>query len=150
MAVEILKYLSVYLVSMVKFFGGPITGVSLGLSYVETVLLTMAGMMTSVLIFSVVGRAFSKWMSKRRRAQRKPIFCKQNRRIVLIWRRFGVRGIAFLTPIIFTPILGTIVVALFGASRKNILIHMFWSSLFWSATLTFMVTEFGKAAVKLF
>lgn len=123
---------------------------SLGLPYTATVLLTMAGMMTSVLIFSVVGRAFSKWISKRRRAQRKPVFCKQSRLIVQIWRRFGVTGIAFLTPVIFTPILGTIVVALFGASRKHILIHMFWSSLFWSATLTFMVTEFGKVAVKLF
>ncbi|WP_347157815.1 hypothetical protein [Pontibacter chitinilyticus] len=135
---------------MVKFLGGPLTGVSLGLSYVETVLLTMAGMMTSVIIFSVIGRAFSKWVSKRRRAQCKPVFCKQNRRIVLLWKRFGVKGIAFLTPVIFTPILGTIVVALFGAPRKHIFIHMFWSSLFWSATLTLLVTEFGKAAVHLF
>ncbi|WP_242920762.1 hypothetical protein [Pontibacter liquoris] len=147
---EILKYLSVYLVSMVKFFGGPLAGVSLGLSFVETVLLTMAGMMTSVLVFSVVGRAFSKWLSKRRRAQHKPVFCKQNRRIVQVWNRFGVTGIAFLTPILFTPILGTIVVALFGVSRKHIFIHMFWSALFWSATLTFMVMEFGKVADKVF
>ena len=70
--VEILKYLSVYLISMVKFFAGPLTGVAVGLSYLETVLLTIAGMMTTVIIFSIIGRAFSKWWSKRQRAKNRP------------------------------------------------------------------------------
>lgn len=146
MLVEIVKYLSVYLVSMVKFFGGPVTGVSLGLSYVETVLLTVAGMMTSVVIFSMIGRAVSKWISARRRAKHKPMFSKKNRRIVQIWKRFGVSGVAFLTPIIFTPIFGTMVAALFGAPRKHIFIHMLWSAIFWSAILNFLVFKFGQMA----
>ncbi len=150
MFVEVVKYLSVYLVSMVKFFGGPVTGVSLGLSYLETMLLTVAGMMTSVLIFSVVGKAVSKWLSRRRRARQKPVFCKKNRRIVHIWKRFGVSGVAFLTPILFTPIFGTMVAALLGAPRRHIYMHMLWSSFFWSLTLTFMVFEFGDLASKFF
>ena len=135
---------------MVKFFGGPVTGVSLGLSYFETVLLTIAGMMTSVVIFSVVGRAVSKWFSARRRAKQKPVFSKKNRRIVQVWQRFGVPGVAFLTPILFTPIFGTMVAALFGAPRKNIFIHMLWSAVFWSAILNLMVFEFGQLAEGLF
>ncbi|TPE45135.1 small multi-drug export protein [Pontibacter mangrovi] len=131
---------------MVKFFGGPLTGASLGLSYVETVLLTVAGMMTSVVIFSVVGRAASKWFSARRRARRQPVFNKKSRRIVQVWQRFGVPGVAFLTPILLTPIFGTIVAALFGAPRKNIFIHMLWSAVFWSAILNLMVFEFGQVA----
>jgi len=146
MLVEILKYLSVYLISMVKFFGGPVTGVSLGLSYLETVLLTIAGMMTSVVIFSVVGRAFAGWVSQRRRARNKPVFNKKNRRVVRIWRRFGVSGVAFLTPILLTPIFGTVVAALFGAPRKRIILHMLWSSFFWSAVLNFIVYELGQVA----
>ncbi|PRY07882.1 hypothetical protein CLV24_12272 [Pontibacter ummariensis] len=141
-----MKYLSVYLISMVKFFGGPVTGMSLGLSYIETTALTVAGMMTSVIIFSIIGRAVSKWFSKRRRSKRKPIFNKKNRRIVQVWKRFGVTGVAFLTPVIFTPIFGTIVVALFGASRKHIFIHMLWSSIFWSAVLNLLVFKFGHMA----
>ncbi|MFD2512680.1 hypothetical protein ACFSRY_02270 [Pontibacter locisalis] len=147
---EILKYLSVYLVSMVKFFGGPVTGVTLGLSYTETVLLTIAGMMTSVVIFSIIGRAFSKWMSARRRAKKQPVFNKKNRRVVQVWRMFGIIGVAFLTPVIFTPIFGTVVAALFGASQKRIILHMLWSAVFWSALLNLLVFEFGDLALHIF
>ncbi len=150
MFVEVMKYLSVYLISMVKFFGGPVTGISLGLSYMETVLLTVAGMMTSVLIFSLIGKAASKWLSRRRKKQQKPIFCSKNRRIVRVWKRFGVSGVAFLTPILLTPIFGTIVAALLGAPRKLIYLHMLWSSIFWSFTLTFMVFEFEQLAARFF
>lgn len=144
--VEVLKYLSVYLMSMVKFIGGPLTGVSLGLSYPETVLLTVAGMMTSVTIFSTIGKAVAKWISQRRRARQKPVFSKRTRRIIRVWQHFGVPGVAFLTPVIFTPIFGTLVVALFGAPRKNIFLHMLWSSIFWSSVLNLMVFEFGDMA----
>lgn len=133
---------------MVKFFAGPLTGISLGLSYLETMLLTIAGMMTSVLIFSVIGKAVSVWYSKRQRAKQKPVFCKKNRRIVKVWTRFGVSGVAFLTPILLTPIFGTIVAALLGAPRKHIFVHMFWSSILWSATLTLVVFEFGDMLAK--
>ncbi|WP_238395731.1 hypothetical protein [Pontibacter pudoricolor] len=135
---------------MVKFFAGPLTGVAVGLTYFETVLLTIAGMMTTVIIFSVIGRAFSKWWSKRQRAQNKPMFSKKNRRIVAIWNKFGVVGVAFLTPILLTPIVGTVVAALFGAPRKQIFIHMLWSSIVWSALLNLMVFEFGDFASRFF
>lgn len=150
MLVEILKYLSVYLISMVKFIGGPVAGVAAGLTYMESVLLTIAGMMTTVVIFSIIGRAFSKWIAARRRADKKPVFNKKNRRIIKIWNSFGVVGVAFLTPVIFTPILGTVVAALFGASRKQIFIHMLWSAVVWSAVLNLMVFEFGDIASKYF
>ena len=150
MLVEILKYLSVYLISMVKFIGGPVAGVAAGLTYLESVLLTIAGMMTTVVIFSIIGRAFSRWWTKRQRASNKPVFNKKNRRIVKVWRNFGVVGVAFLTPVIFTPILGTVVAALFGASRRQIFIHMLWSAVVWSAVLNLMVFEFGDIASKYF
>ena len=144
--VEIIKYLSVYLVSMVKFFAGPLTGVTVGLTYLETVLLTIAGMMTTVVIFSIIGRAFGKWISERRRAKNRPLFNKKTRRIIKIWRNFGVAGVAFLTPILLTPIVGTVVAALFGAPRKQIFLHMLWSATVWSALLNLMVFEFGDIA----
>ncbi|HEY4651140.1 MAG TPA: hypothetical protein VIG72_06985 [Pontibacter sp.] len=147
---EVVKYLSVYLVSMIKFFAGPVTGVSVGLTYLESVLLTIAGMMTTVIIFSLIGREFSKWWAKRQREKNKPVFSKKNRRIIKIWKNFGVVGVAFLTPILLTPIVGTIVAALFGAPRKQIFVHMLWSAVVWSALLNLMVFEFGDFASKYF
>lgn len=133
---------------MVKFLWGPLTGISLGLSYFETVLLTVAGMMTSVVVFSVIGKAVSEWYSRRQRAKQKPRFTKKNRRIVQVWTRFGISGVAFLTPLLLTPIFGTIVAALLGAPRKHIFIHMLWSAAFWSATLTLVVFKFGDVVAK--
>lgn len=142
-AAEILKYISVFLLSMVKFFGGPLAGVSMGLSFGATLALTVAGMMTSVFIFSGIGSFFSKWYAQQQRQKQKPIFTKKNRRLVRVWQRFGMGGIAFLTPIILTPIIGTVVATVLGAPQRHILVHMLWSALFWGVTLTFLVSQVG-------
>lgn len=145
---ELLKYMSVYLISMVKFIGGPLAGVSLGLSYLETVLFTAAGMMTSVIIFSFIGRKASRLYSRYRRERRKPVFGRRSRRIVRIWRNFGVVGVAFFTPLILTPVFGTMVAAVFGVPRRQILLHMLWSATMWSFILTFMVYRFQETALE--
>jgi len=140
---EVFKYISVFLLSMVKFFGGPLAGVSMGLPFGATLALTVAGMMTSVFIFSKIGTFFSKWYAQQQRHKQKPIFTKKNRRLVKVWQRFGMGGIAFLTPIILTPIIGTVVATVLGASPRHILVHMLWSALFWGVTLTFLVSQVG-------
>jgi hypothetical protein len=142
-ATEVLKYVSVFLLSMVKFFGGPLAGVSMGLPFGATLALTVAGMMTSVFIFSKIGTFFSKWYSQQQRQKQKPVFTKKNRRLVRVWQRFGMGGIAFLTPIILTPIIGTVVATVLGAPQRHILVHMLWSALFWGVTLTFLVSQVG-------
>jgi uncharacterized membrane protein len=144
---EVLKYVSVYLISMVKFIGGPLAGMSLGLSYFETVFLTVAGMMTSVVVFSIVGRAASSWYSQYRRERKKPVFGRKSRGIVRIWRNFGIVGVAFFTPLVLTPVFGTIVAAVFGVPRKQIFAHMLWSASMWSFILTFVVYRFQEAAL---
>ena len=141
MAAEILKYISVFLLSMVKFFGGPRAGVSMGLSFGATLALTVGGMMTSVFIFSGIGTLFSKWYAQQQRRKQKPIFTKKNRRLVRVWQRFGMGGIAFLTPIILTPIIGTVVATVLGASQRHILAHMLWSAVFWGVALTLLVSQ---------
>ncbi len=55
MVTQAAKYLTVFLLSMVKFIGGPISGAAAGLTWLETFIFTVAGMMTSVLIFSMLG-----------------------------------------------------------------------------------------------
>ena len=142
-----MKYLSVFLVSMVKFFGGPVAGVSLKLSFLETVLFSVAGMMASVVLFSIVGTAFNKWYLKKYHKQGKLLFTKRNRRIVKVWKMFGVGGIAFLTPVIFSPILGTILAVLFGVSRIKLILSMLWSSVFWGVVFTSFLSFLNNASL---
>ncbi len=141
LAAELIKYLSVYLLSMVKFFGGPLAGISMGLSFWMTLLLSVTGMMTSVFIFSQVGMLVSRWYVEKHRAKKKPIFTKKSRKIVQIWQKFGIQGIAFLTPVLFSPVIGTIMATVLGASQRRILLHMLWSAVFWGITFTFALHE---------
>ena len=150
LAAEIVKYLSVYLLSMVKFFGGPLAGISMGLSFWMTLLLSVTGMMTSVFIFSKVGMMVSRWYIQRHRAQNKPIFSKKSRKIVKIWQRFGIKGIAFLTPVIFSPVIGTIMATVLGASQRHILLHMLWSAVFWGLAFTFALHELRHLDLAIF
>ncbi|MBK0403419.1 hypothetical protein I5M27_10510 [Adhaeribacter sp. BT258] len=122
---------------MVKFFGGPLTGAALGLNFWQTFGLTVGGMMTSVTIFSLLGSAATRYYAKRRREKNKPMFNKKSRRIVKVWQKFGMGGIAFLTPLILSPIIGTIIATVLGAKRGQILLHMLWSAVLWGTIFTF-------------
>ncbi|WP_234996991.1 hypothetical protein [Hymenobacter roseosalivarius] len=147
LAKELAQYASVYLLSTLKFFAGPIAGTAAGLSFALTWGLTVAGMMTSVLIVSGVGRAWALHIRQRRQRKGKPIFSKQSRRIVRIFRRFGMPGIAFLTPILFSPIGGTVIATQLHVPRSRILLHMLWSAALWGVALTFMTIKFSHLPI---
>ncbi|SFQ41869.1 hypothetical protein SAMN04515668_2360 [Hymenobacter arizonensis] len=138
-----LKFASVFLLSTVKFLGGPLAGASMGLNFWVTLGLTVGGMMTSVIVFSGIGRVWMRHRQKQRRLRREPIFTKRSRNIIKVFRKFGMGGIAFLTPILLSPIGGTVIATLLGVPRQRILLHMLWSALFWGGALTFASIHFG-------
>jgi uncharacterized membrane protein len=137
---QIMKYLTVYLLSTVKFIGGPVSGVAAGLTWMETFIFTVLGMMTTVIIFSLLGEnAKKKFLSKFRK--NKKLFTPRNRRLVAIWRKYGLIGVAFLTPIILSPIIGTMVATSFGEPKKRIFTYMLCSALFWGVIFSFVLTQ---------
>lgn len=148
-AAELLKYLAVFGISMVKFVGGPLMGAGSGLSLFETILFTFLGMMASVLLFStLLGASFKLWLANLFNKNKK-LFSNKTRRIVRVWNSFGLKGVAFLTPILFTPIVGTLIAASFGETRKRILLFMMVSALFWSvviSTFIYLVKNGGQLA----
>lgn len=140
---HVFKYASVFLLSMVKFFGGPLAGASMGLPFGFIMALTVAGMMTTVVIISGVGRVWVRHRQQQRRLRRVPIFSSRSRNIIKVFRRFGMGGIAFLTPILLSPIGGTVIATLLGVPRPRIMLHMLWSAVFWGGVLTFVSIRFG-------
>ncbi len=144
-----LKYLTVFALSMVKFLGGPLAGVAMGLPFGSTLGLTVAGMMTSVVIFSIVGANVSRWYSQRARQRGKPVFTTHSRRTVRVFQRFGIGGIAFITPLILSPIVGTIIATVLGVNRRRILLHMLWSAVLWGTAFTLILTKFSFLVEKL-
>jgi len=66
----------------------------------------------------------------------KKIFSRQSRRMVKIWRRYGLVGLAALTPVIFSIPIGTFFMARLEKNRNKILFYMFISITCWSLLLT--------------
>jgi uncharacterized membrane protein len=149
MAALLSKYLVVIGSSMLKFILGPITGFPLGMTYLETYACTVAGMMATVLLLTYLGLPIRQWVAKHwaSRSQRKT-FTPRNRRIVRIWTRYGMKGVAFLTPLLFSPPLGTLIAVSFGERPDRIVGYMLASAIFWGALLTGMVRLLGTQVVE--
>ncbi len=137
MKTTLLKYLSVALGSALKFFGGPITGVILQLTWIETAICSVVGMMFTVILLTYVGKGFQAWLKKRRKTSPKK-FSKTTRIAVNIWKKFGIVGIAFLTPPLFTPIFGPILAVAFKVPRASIFLWMFISASFWGLLISYI------------
>jgi hypothetical protein len=139
---ELVKAIPVYLFSMLKFIFGPFGGYVVGLNLTTTILITVAGMMTVVILFSYFGD-FMRNKVLSRFFQRRKKFTVRNRKFVQFWRRYGILGVAFLTPLLLTPILGTILAVSFGAPRKQLILFMFVSASFWSVLLSTVIYIVG-------
>jgi hypothetical protein len=132
-----LKYLSVALASTLKFFGGPITGVILKLGWIETALCSAAGMMFSVLLLTYLGSGIQALIKKHRKSPPKR-FTKTTRLAVNIWKKFGIIGIAFLTPPLFTPLFGPILAVAFRVPRASIFLWMTSSAILWGFAISYI------------
>lgn len=126
------KYLSVIAISMLKFAGGPFTGLAIKLSWIETAICSVVGMMitVSLIVFSgdFVRKIFRKDKPKK--------FTKMTRFGVKIRQKFGLVGIAFLTPILFTPPVGAALSMAFRYDKKAILVQMLISAMAWAVAQT--------------
>jgi hypothetical protein len=76
------------------------------------------------------------------KGEKPKLFTRRNRRIVKIWRSYGLFGIAAITPIILSIPIGTLVANSLESNKKRILLYMFFSTLFWSICITSMLEVF--------
>ncbi|MEQ8546867.1 MAG: hypothetical protein RIC03_03100 [Cyclobacteriaceae bacterium] len=134
-----LKYLTIYAISTFKFILGPALGMSYGFGVLETALLTLAGMMTTVYVFSYFGLGIRKLTSRLFKRKRKKVFTPRNRRFVRLWQLYGVRGIAFFTPILLSPPIGAILANAFGGKKEDIIKWMWIFGTFFSFVMTLIL-----------
>lgn len=133
---EVLTILTIYFLCMFKIIFGPTMGYAAGLSPLITVIITVAGMMTTILVFTFFGEKLREKVL-RRFLKPKKVFTPKNRRFVKIWRKYGELGISFLTPILLSPPGGAIIAMALGGSRKKTIGYMFLWSVVWSTIITY-------------
>lgn len=109
-----------------------------GFTKLEIILITILGLMTSTLVFHLLGETI--------KAKVLPLFIKQpklfsrkKRRMVRIWRSYGVAGACFITPVLLSPPVGALLVTTMGAPRNKIFLFMLLSGVFWGITWTYSI-----------
>ena len=140
----ILKAIPVYFSSMLKFILGPIGGFAAGLNLVTTILTTVFGMMTVVFLFTYFGDWLKANVLSRFRKKGKKSEDRKNSRFNNIWKRYGLLGVALLTPIILTPIGGTLLAVSSGSPKEKIIFYMFISAAAWSVLFSGAIYFFGN------
>jgi hypothetical protein len=81
-------------------------------------------------------------------ARRKKVFTRRNRKIVTIWKKFGLVGLAFITPVILSIPIGTVIANSYVRNRKKIFLFMFISILFWSVLMTSLFELYHVVSLK--
>jgi hypothetical protein len=139
---EILRAIPVYLSCMLKFIFGPLGGYGVGLHPVTTIITTVAGMMTVVFLFTF----FGEWIRTKvfGRFRKRKVNLKRAAQFEKIWKRYGLIGVALLTPILLTPIGGTLLAISSGSPREKIIFYMFVSASFWSVVISMTIYFFGN------
>jgi hypothetical protein len=68
--------------------------------------------------------------------KKKVIFTPRNRQIVRIWMKYGLIGIAALTPVVLSIPIGTFFATRLARHRQKVFLYMFISILAWSLLIT--------------
>jgi uncharacterized membrane protein len=140
------EIVTVFFLSTFKFvLGGVPLALGFGFSFFETVVVTSIGGFTGVLIFVGISNLIVKKIKQRRHelkeknggviANQKKIFTKSNRLIITVKQRFGLLGIAALTPLLFSIPIGCFLATRYFKDRQRIVVYMFASILFWSVSV---------------
>lgn len=140
---EILKSVPVFFLSMLKFVPGLLLGYAVKLNMLTTILVAVAGMMTTILGFAFFGDFLRKRVMVRLLPKRKR-FTERSRKIVTIWKKYGLFGVAALTPIFFTPIGGALIAVSFGTPKDKLIVYMFVSASVWGVALALLIYLFGN------
>lgn len=134
------KYFTVALASTLKYLGGTFAGFALGLHWIETALCSTVGMMLTIVLINYAGMPIRDFMERHRKSRPRK-FTRFNRLAIKVWRIFGTKGIAFLTPALFTPPLGAALLVAFRAPRRSAFLWMLLSGLTWGMVFSLAVYQ---------
>lgn len=122
--------------SGLKFFITPTAAILQGYSFLETICITIFGGSLGFFVFlkfgTVIKVLFRKWFP----FKPKPQFTKRNRFIIRIKTKYGLYGIALLTPCLLSIPLGAILASLFYSKDKRTIPVFIGSIVIWSLILT--------------
>ena len=124
----------------------PLVIIQFEFSFAETILWTNVGGIAGIYFFAFLsGKLLSWWKRAFRRSNRKImsdeqqvkiIFTRKNRRIVRIKQKYGLMGIALITPFLLSIPVGVFLVVRYYRTSKTRFLFLIGANLFWSVIYT--------------
>ena len=115
-------------------------------SFVETLLWTNVGGIIGIYFFAFLSEKIIAWWNRTFRKssgnahgtdkKKKKIFTKKKRRIVRIKQKYGLIGIAFITPLLLSIPLGVFLVVRYYRTSKIKFLYLIGSNVIWSVIYT--------------
>ena len=123
--------------------GMPTAVVVFKYNFIKVIIVACAGGITGNVIFTNLSAAILRWMDnyRHKRNIHKKIFTKSTRRMIRIKQRFGLAGIAAITPLISQPI-GAFFAEKFFKDKKKVILYLSISVIIWSIGLYFILYMF--------
>jgi hypothetical protein len=113
--------------------------------FAETVLWTNVGGLAGIYFFAFLSRKLIAWWKKMFRKSKwyiqkdqrvKKVFTRKNRRIVRIKQKYGLFGIALITPLLLSIPVGVFLVVRYYKSSSTKFIYLITANIFWSIIYT--------------
>lgn len=119
-------------------------------NYLLALLSSCTGAVFGSILFTYLFAGILKWWDKLKEGMfsskhPKKIFTKFNRRVIRIKHRFGLTGIAILTPIFLSIPIGAFLAERFYKDKKKVIIYLSISAIAWCFLLYFIYLFFYDA-----
>lgn len=142
---DVWKIISVFL-SCALFFGkiGMPAAVSLfKFHFLKSILVSCSGGIFGAISSTYLSAGIIDWWENFKKKwfknhQPKKKFSKTNRFIIKVKHRFGIVGIALLSPVLLSIPLGAFIAERFYKDKKKVILYLSGSVIFWSFTLYFL------------
>lgn len=133
---EFTKILGLLAFSTLKFFFAPSGALLAGYSFLETIAIHITGGYLGFVVFFFAGKFIVSWWHKVFKPKKKKLFNKRNRLITKIKSKYGLVGIAVLTPLILSVPVGALLASYYFPRAQKTLPVFFACIVIWSLILT--------------
>ncbi|MBU4532381.1 MAG: small multi-drug export protein [Eubacteriales bacterium] len=135
-----LAYTAVFLLAAIPFLevvGVIPIGVAAGLPALPVTVLAFLGNIATIWLLIFLMGQIKAWLQRREEEKGKSRPKKREERAARIWKRYGLPGLALVSPILIGSHLGAILAMTFGGTRKQITFWMTVSIFIWSVVMGF-------------
>ncbi len=145
---SLLKILSVAITCSFAFkIGFPSAYILLDHDFYKVILLSCSGGVAGNVFFTYLSSYVMKTIEKlspKRKTKHKPKknFTAMNKRVIKVKRKFGLAGIAFITPILLSTPLGAFLAERFFKDKRKIILYLSAATFFWAFTLYALLSFF--------